>query len=56
MARHRFTTPTKKGPWRATPREARLDAVAAGLGSVDEHTGRVYVDEIVEVEKGGEDV
>jgi hypothetical protein len=39
------------GPWRDTDKEAKQDAVEAGLARRDEHEPeRIYLDELVEIE------
>ncbi|QHL90690.1 hypothetical protein GVO57_07390 [Sphingomonas changnyeongensis] len=58
----RFVTPGKqRGPWRDTQRRAMLDAVRAGLGSVDEFEQpdgrghRIYLHPFVRIERLAED-
>lgn len=41
---------TPKGPWRDTRREALEDALEQGLGSRDEHSDLIYLDELAEIE------
>jgi hypothetical protein len=42
----------RRGRWRETRKEALAAAVRAGLGSRDEHSGKVYLDPLVEIEEG----
>jgi hypothetical protein len=54
MTRYRLILMPKRearGPWRDTSREAKEDAIAAGLGSRDEHVPeRIYLDALAEIE------
>lgn len=42
---------TRRGHWHATRKEALDAAVKAGLASRDEHSGKVYLGVLVEVEE-----
>lgn len=53
MTRYRFVLLPKRetvGGWRASAREAREDALAAGLAWHDKDEDRIYLDELVEIE------
>lgn len=39
----------QKAPWRPTQDEARADALDAGWGSADEHSGTIYLDTLAEI-------
>jgi hypothetical protein len=44
-------TRVRHGPWREDPKQAREDALEAGLASRDEHDPRtIFLDELVAVE------
>jgi hypothetical protein len=53
---HRFTSPTRRGPWRDNVYAACVDAVRAGFGSVDEYLPEpdmppvIYLHPLAEVE------
>jgi hypothetical protein len=55
MGRYRWTvapTHTRRGAWFDTPKEAREDALEAGLAHRDEeHPGPIFLDELVEIEE-----
>ena len=50
MKKFRYTTPTRKGRWRATVTEAREYAYRAGFGHKDEHSATVYLDPPCDIE------
>lgn len=50
---YRWRTPTRRGRWLATIREAREAAVKAKAAHKDEATGRIYLDVFTEIEERG---
>ena len=55
MTQYRLTCGVRTWPWRDCRKAAIDDALEAGLATPDEHVdGRVYLDELVEVEERAE--
>ncbi|MES2289269.1 MAG: hypothetical protein V4530_05975 [Pseudomonadota bacterium] len=48
--RYRYVTPGGRGRWRETLKEARVAAAKAGHGSIDEHSGTVFLNVLVVIE------
>lgn len=49
--RYRWRTPTHKGRWQPTRKEAQEAAVRAGEAHKDEATGRIYLSVLTEIEE-----
>lgn len=47
----RWKTPTRKGRWQQTRKEALEAAVRAGEAHKDEATGRIYLSVLTEIEE-----